>query len=119
VDEAARLELDWWKARREKVSLSDYGVTVARVAAITCGKRPDDPAMLESGVQRAEAMAYRDAREQAMVEQDWLEIEGRLLRAYQTLKTAVTGRERQGQGDRWPCKPCIKAQKSPGRCRGF
>ena len=39
----------------------DYEVTVARVAAITYGKRPDDPALLGSGVARAEAMAFRDA----------------------------------------------------------
>jgi hypothetical protein len=91
VTEAARLELDWWQARREAVSPRDYGVTVGRVAAITYGKRPDDPALLESGVGRAEAMAYRDARAQAMAEQDWLEIEGQLLRAYQQLRTAIAG----------------------------
>jgi hypothetical protein len=44
-------------------------VTIARVAAITYGKRPDDPAMLESGIGRTEAMAYRDARGQAMAGQ--------------------------------------------------
>ncbi|MBA2399981.1 MAG: hypothetical protein H0V72_15015 [Bradyrhizobium sp.] len=87
--EAARLELDWWQARREKVSPRDYGVTVARVAAITYDKPPDDAAMLESCVLRAEAMAYRDARGQAMAEQDWLEIGGRLLRAYRSLKATV------------------------------
>jgi len=91
VAEAARLELDWWQARREKVNPSDYGVTVARVAAITYGKRPDDPVIVQSGIGRAEAMAYRDAKRQAMAEQDWLVIEGQLLRAYQQLKAAVTG----------------------------
>jgi len=89
VEQAARLELDWWQARREAAGPRDYGVTVARVAAITYGKRPDDPAMLESGVVRAEAMAFRDGKGQAMAEQDWSEIEGRLLRAYRTLKTVV------------------------------
>jgi len=89
VQEAARLELDWWQARREKVTPSDYGVTVARVAAITYGKPADVPAILRSGIARAEAMAYRDARGQAMAEADWLEIERQLLRAYQDLKTAV------------------------------
>ncbi len=33
VAEAARLELDWWQARREAVGPEQYGVTVARVAA--------------------------------------------------------------------------------------
>ena len=55
VEEAARLEFDWWQARREAVEPRQYGVTVARVAAITYGKR-------------AEAMAYRDARGQAMTD---------------------------------------------------
>jgi hypothetical protein len=47
--------------------------------------------LLESSVGRAEAMAYRDARGQAMAEQDWSEIEGQLRRAYQRLKAAVAG----------------------------
>jgi hypothetical protein len=39
VEAAARLELGWWQARREAVSPEQYGATVARVAAITYGKR--------------------------------------------------------------------------------
>jgi hypothetical protein len=89
VEEAARLELDWWQARREAVGPEQYGVTVARVAAITYGKQPDDPSLLISGIGRAEAMAYRDARGQAMSNQDWSEIECRLRRAYRSLKAAV------------------------------
>jgi len=91
VETAARLELDWWQARREAIAPRDYGVTVARVAAITYGKRADDPAMVKSGIGRAQAMAYRDARGQAMAAQDWSEIERQLLRAYQELKAAVAG----------------------------
>jgi hypothetical protein len=88
---AARHELDWWQARREAVGPRDYGVTVARVSSITYGRRPDDPAILAAGFGRAEAMAYRDSKGHAMAEQDWLEIEGRLLRAYQHLRTAIAG----------------------------
>ena len=69
----------------------DYEVTVARVAAITYGKPARDPVMLQSGITRAEAMAYRDARGQAMTDADWTAIEDQLLRAYQLLKTAVAG----------------------------
>ena len=90
--EAARLELDWWQARREKVGPRDYGVTVAHVTALTYGRSAQDEAMLRSGVARAEAMAYRDARGQGMGEQDWTEIERQLLGAYQTLKAAVAGK---------------------------
>ena len=89
VDVAAHLELDWWQARREAVGPGQYGVTVARVAAIIYGKQPDDPSLLISGIGRAEAMAYRDARGQAMTDQDWSEIECRLRRAYQSLKAVV------------------------------
>jgi len=89
VAEAARLELDWWQARREAVGPRQYGVTVARVAAVTYGKPVDDPSLLLSGIGRAEAMAYRDARGQAMTDPDWSEIECRLRRAYRSLKAAV------------------------------
>jgi hypothetical protein len=91
TNEAARLELDWWQARREKVGPKDYGKTVAEVAALTYGKSRDDPAMLASGVARAEAMAYRDARGKSMTAADWAEIEAQLLRAYRLLKTSVDG----------------------------
>ena len=62
VQTAASLELDWWQARREAVSPQSYGLTVAEVAALTYGKDRADPVLRESGVARAEAMAYRDAR---------------------------------------------------------
>jgi hypothetical protein len=88
VAEAARLELDWWQARREAVGPEQYGITVARVAAITYGKPADDPSLSMSG---AEAMAYRDARGQVMTDPDWSEIERRLRRAYRSLKAAVAG----------------------------
>jgi hypothetical protein len=64
------LRLDWWQARREAVTQA-YGVTVARVAAITYGKRPTIRRCWTSGIGRAEAMAYRDARGQAMTDPDW------------------------------------------------
>jgi hypothetical protein len=89
VEAAARLELDWWQARREAVGPSDYGVTVAAVAALTFGKCRDDPAMLESGIERAEAMAYRDRHGLGMTEEDWSSIEAKLLRAYERLKAGI------------------------------
>jgi hypothetical protein len=91
VQEAARLELDWWQARREAFSPRSYGLTVAQVAAITYGKRPDNPALRQSGVERAEAMSYRDARGTIMTDQDWSEIERQLLGAYKLLKAGVAG----------------------------
>lgn len=91
--EAARLELDWWQARREAVGAERYGVTVARVAAITYGKPGDDPSLLTAGIGRAEAMAYRDGLGETMTDPDWSEIECRLRRAYWSLKAAVSGGE--------------------------
>jgi hypothetical protein len=91
VAEAARLELDWWQARREAVEPEQYGLTVARVAAITYGTPANDPSLLTAGIGRAEAMAYRDAIGEAMTDLDWSEIECRLRRAYSSLKAAVAG----------------------------
>jgi hypothetical protein len=91
VREAARLELDWWQARREAFSPRSYGLTVAEVAAMTYGKRPDEPVLRQSGIERAEAMAYRDARGRAMTDENWSDIERRLLGAYELLKASVAG----------------------------
>ena len=90
-EKLARLELDWWQARREATGPRDYGRTIAEVAALTYGKSPDDPAIAASGVACAEAMAYRDARREGMTERDWAEIERQLLRAYQLLKAGIGG----------------------------
>ncbi|MCP3408301.1 hypothetical protein [Bradyrhizobium sp. CCGB01] len=62
AEQAARLELDWWQARREAVGPRDYGLTIARVAALTYGKNADDSGIRQFGMARAEAMAFRDAR---------------------------------------------------------
>jgi hypothetical protein len=89
VETVARLEVDWWQARREAAAPGDYGRTIAKVAALTYGRSPDDALIADSGVARAEAMAYRDARREAMTERDWTEIEDQLRRAYQLLKAGI------------------------------
>jgi hypothetical protein len=89
VEEAGRLELDWWQARREAVGPGDYGLTIARVAALTYGKSADDPGIRQFGVARAEAMAFRDARGEAIIDADWARIESRLGEAYRSLKASV------------------------------
>lgn len=90
VAEAARLELEWWQARREAVAPSDYGLTIARVAALTYGKSVDDAGIRQFGIARAEAMAYRDARGEGIAEVDWATIESQLRTAYQSLKASVS-----------------------------
>ena len=89
VGEVARLELDWWQARREAVSPDDYGLTIARVAALTYGKGLDDSGLRQFGVARAEAMAFRDARGEGITEADWATIETQLVGAYRSLKASV------------------------------
>jgi hypothetical protein len=91
VSEVARLELDWWQARREAVGPQDYGLTIARVAALTYGKSPDDAGVRQFGVARAQAMAYRDARGEAITEADWTRIESQLGQAYRSLKASIGG----------------------------
>jgi hypothetical protein len=89
--QVASRELDWWQARREAVDPRDYGVTIAEVAALTYGKRQDDPALLAFGIGRAEAMAYRDAHSRAITEADWSKIETQLRGAYEKLKAGIAG----------------------------
>lgn len=90
VEEAARLELDWWQARREAVAPRDYGLTIARVAALTYGKSADDSGIRQFGLARAEAMAFRDARGEAITDADWATIEAQLGVAYRALKASVS-----------------------------
>jgi len=89
VEEAARLELDWWQARREAVASRDYGLTIARVAALTYGRSADDSGIRQFGIARAEAMAFRDARGEAITDADWMRIENQLGEAYRTLKASI------------------------------
>ncbi|MDA9506056.1 hypothetical protein XI09_15730 [Bradyrhizobium sp. CCBAU 11386] len=89
VEEAARLELDWWQARREAVAPRDYGLTIARVAALTYGRSADDSGIRRFGIARAEAMAFRDARGEAINDADWTRIEKQLGEAYRTLKASI------------------------------
>jgi hypothetical protein len=89
VGEAARLELDWWQARREAVGPQDYGLTIGRVAALTYGKSADEAGVRHFGIARAEAMAFRDARGEAITQADWVRIEGQLCDAYRSLKASL------------------------------
>ncbi|WP_157083447.1 hypothetical protein [Bradyrhizobium manausense] len=89
VEQAARLELDWWQARREAVGPNDYGITIARVAALTYGKGVDDAGIRHFGITRADAMAFRDAKGEAITEADWVAIETKLVDAYRSLKASV------------------------------
>jgi hypothetical protein len=90
-DKAAQLELDWWQARREKVAAKDYGRTIAATASMIYGT--ENPSIEESGALRAEAMAYRDARNGKMTTDDWRAISGKLAAAYGKLKEGIARRQ--------------------------
>ena len=60
AEAAAHAELDWWQARREAVPPSEYGLTIARVAAMLYGV--DNATLRQAGILRAQAMNYRDTR---------------------------------------------------------
>jgi hypothetical protein len=88
VEEAARTELAWWQARREAVPPEQYGAIIARVGTLLYGI--DNADIRRSGLVRAQAMDYRDARGAAMTEPDWAAIAERLQLAYRLLKKAVS-----------------------------
>jgi hypothetical protein len=88
VRDAARTELAWWQARREAVAPEQYGLIIARVATLVYGVDGED--LRRSGVERAQAMAYRDARDANMGEADWSHIADRLELAYSLLKKALS-----------------------------
>ena len=90
-DKVAALELDWWQARREKVAPTDYGKTIAAAASMIYGA--ENPSIDESGALRAEAMAYRDARNGKMTDADWRTVSTQLAVAYGKLKEGVTRRQ--------------------------
>ena len=90
VRDAARTELAWWQARREAVPPDEYGLMIARVATLVYGVGGDS--MQLSGIVRAQAMAFRDARGEAMSDADWSVINDRLRVAYALLKRALSVR---------------------------
>ena len=81
---AARAELDWWQARREDTSPRSYGAMIARVSALLYGR--DSEKFRESGILRAEAMAFRDASGEDTTDAGWSTIESILTKAYKILK---------------------------------
>jgi hypothetical protein len=89
-ERAAELELDWWQARREKAAARDYGKTIAATTSMLYGA--ENPSVTESGLLRAEAMAYRDARNGKMTDSDWRAISDQLKVAYAKLKEGIASR---------------------------
>jgi hypothetical protein len=89
-ERAAELELDWWQARREKAAPRDYGKTIAATSSMIYGA--ENPSVTESGLLRAEAMGYRDARSGKMTDNDWGAVSDQLKTAYGKLKEGIGGK---------------------------
>jgi hypothetical protein len=87
AEEAALTELAWWQARREAVTPEQYGPIIARVATLVYPVEGED--VRRSGLARAQAMAYRDARGAHMTEADWSSSTNRLELAYGLLKKSL------------------------------
>jgi hypothetical protein len=64
-----------------------YGKTIAATLAMLYGRT--DELMLQSGIERAQAMAFRDRHHNDMTDADWSEIERRLFKAYSKLRRSV------------------------------
>ncbi len=91
VDEAARLELEWWIVHRQRTqhASGDLSKALANSAAVIYGVPPGT--LKEYGDLRAAAMEIRD-NEQAgggVSEADWQHIDDLLHRSWASLYTAV------------------------------
>ncbi|MBH5397438.1 hypothetical protein HZZ13_06485 [Bradyrhizobium sp. CNPSo 4010] len=101
VEQAARLELDWWQARREAVAPRDHGLTIARVAALTYGRADDDSGIRRFGVDRAVSRCTGRGDHRCGLGRD----RGAARRGLWT-----------AQGE---CRTVDLNTKKPRRCRGF
>ena len=88
IKAAARAELDWWQARREDIAPKTYGAMIALVSTLLYGH--DSEKLREAGILRAEAMAFRDARGEAITDTEWSTIESILTKSYKILKREVS-----------------------------
>ncbi len=85
VHDLARLELQWWKERREDVPPDDYARTIAQLTGALYGL--GENTALPAARLRTGAMAYRDARRDGkMTDADWAEVSRQLIEAYTLLK---------------------------------
>lgn len=87
VEQAAKLELEWWQLRRENKSWREYGSAVAAATAILYSLPPSalEPACLK----RAEMMDVRDRKGKSITSDDWRQIEAGLREAWMLCKAAV------------------------------
>jgi hypothetical protein len=76
------------KRRREDITPKTYGAMIALVSTLLYGH--DSEKLREAGILRAEAMAFRDARGEAITDTEWSTIESILTKSYKILKREVS-----------------------------
>jgi hypothetical protein len=86
---AARLELEWWQLRRENVGPEGYAPAVAAATAYLYGLPPER--LARYAALRVEAMDLRDAKGDAIGEEDWARITALLVEAYRALGAELHG----------------------------
>lgn len=87
--EAALMELQWWRDRRDHVETPGIARTIANLSAHVYGVDAD--LLYPPALRRTEAMEYRDARRRGqMTPEDWREVTRQLTEAYQVLQEVLT-----------------------------
>jgi hypothetical protein len=91
VDEAARLELEWWIVHRERKSHPPGDLADALAVLPAAIYRVPADTLAEHARLRAEAMTIRDtkAEEGGVTEEDWARIDELLHRSWRSLHDAV------------------------------
>lgn len=91
VEQAARLELEWWIVHRQRKDHApgDLSRALANGAAVIYGVEPDD--LKDYGDARSDAMEIRDDKAEAggVTEEDWRRIDYLLHRSWASLHEVV------------------------------
>lgn len=87
-DQAARLEVQWWRQRRADAPPADWGRTIAQLTSAIYGCSAEE--VLPAAQARVAAMVYRDARRTTGLREDeWGEVSRQLANAYALLKRTI------------------------------
>jgi hypothetical protein len=92
VERTSALELQWWIVHRQRARYPPGALAAACAAEAAALYGVPVESTAQYGQLRAQAMLFRDAREQAgrVTENDWIAIESLLRRGYVSLGHSVT-----------------------------
>jgi hypothetical protein len=91
VQQAAKLELEWWIVHRERESYEKEALDKACADAAAAVYQVSPDSTLEHGRLRSDAMAIRDTKAGSggVSEEDWAQIETLLRECYQSLQRVI------------------------------